>query len=208
MPPGEESLVHRAVSGDSDALAALLERHGPRIRRQIDRAIPQRWRACISAEDVMQETYIDAFLDIGGFDPADGEEGFARWLATLAKRNLVDALRMLEAEKRGGKHRRVEPRGADGSFVALYEQLGHSRSTPSGHAARNERHACLQRAIEQLPPAYRTVVGMCDLGGRPVEEVAAALERSHGAVFMLLARAHRYLHKYMGTASLYLSDTA
>jgi DNA-directed RNA polymerase specialized sigma24 family protein len=48
---------------------------------------------------------------------------------------------------------------------------------------------------------------MYDLEGRPVQEVAQALGRSPGAVYMLRARAHRRLSEIMGTASRYVTDS-
>lgn len=206
MPSSADNLIHRAVAGDTDALSALLERHGPYVRRRVAGQIPPRWRSVLSAEDVVQETYIDAFLDIGGFTPGVDGDSFVGWLITLAKRNLVDAIRMLEAEKRGGRRKRVKSRGTRASLADLYEQIGHSRSTPSQQLARKEAEVLLRRAVEQLPPAYRAVIEAYDLEEQPVDDVAAQLKRSAGAVFMLRSRAHRILHKYMGTASLYLSD--
>lgn len=207
MSTSETNLLDLAVGGDSDALARLLEQDGPEVRRRLTGEIPARWQAVLSADDVMQETYIDAFLDVSHFHPR-GAGSFLAWLTTLAKRNLLDALRMLEAEKRGRGARRIEARSAAQSLLALHEQLGCTRSTPSGHAARNEARACLRQAIERLPPGYRRVVEMYDLEGLPVGDVAVALQRSPGAVFMLRSRAHRCLLEAMGTASLYLSDTA
>lgn len=207
MSSPEAKLLDLAVGGDSDALAKLLEQCGPQVRRRLAGEIPPRWQAVLSLDDVLQETYIDAFLDVSRFHPR-GSGSFLAWLTTLAKRNLIDALRMLEAEKRGRKLRRVEARTTAQSLLALHEQLGRQRSTPSRHAARNEARACLREAIERLPPKYRHVVEMYDLEGLPVVDVAKALKRSPGAVFMLRSRAHRCLLESLGTASLYLSDTA
>ena len=205
MSPSEDKLLDQAIAGDADALVRLLEQRGPEVRQKLTGEIPTRWQAVLSADDVMQETYIDAFLDVGRFHPR-GEGSFTAWLSTLARRNLVDAVRMLEAEKRGKNRQRLQRRTADETLILLHEQLGHSRSTPSRHAARTEACKHLRRAIEKLPAAYRRVVEMYDLQGRPVAEVAAALERSPGAVFMLRSRAHRLLSVNMGTASLFLSD--
>jgi RNA polymerase sigma-70 factor (ECF subfamily) len=204
VPEKINGLMDRAVSGDRAALASLLEEHGPEVRRRIVPQIPQRWQAVLTVDDVMQETYIDAFLDIGRFEPR-GEGSFTAWLTTLAKRNLLDALRMLEAEKRGKHHRPVTAPSAETSLVAIVEQLVGTTSTPSQHAARNEAGMCLRNAIAKLPLNYRRVVELYDLQGRPVDDVAAALERSAGAVFMLRARALRQIGALMGTASLFLS---
>lgn len=205
MSTSADDLLDQAASGNHEALAALLEQYGPRIRQGLAGQIPTRWQAVLSADDVMQQSYVDAFMDISGFDPR-GEGSFIKWLRTLTRRNLLDAIRMLEAEKRGKRRRNIRPPSNEKSLVALYEQLGCTRSTPSRHAARNEACVSLRHAIEELPSTYRRVVEMYDLEGRPVENVAAAMKRSPGAIFMLRSRAHRRLHELMGTASLYLSD--
>ncbi len=206
MPPTDEnSMLDKAVAGDATALSLLLEQVGPELRRRLAPEIPPRWRSILSVDDVMQETYIDAFLDIHYFHPR-GSGSFLAWLTVLAKRNLVDALRMLEAEKRGS--RRMVGRRREQRLTALYDELGWTHSTPSHHAARQEARDCLSRAISQLPATYRRVVEMYDLQGRTAAEVATSLSRTVGAVFMLRSRAHRILCANLGTASLYMSDTA
>jgi RNA polymerase sigma-70 factor, ECF subfamily len=207
MSASELDLVKQAIAGDASALTDLLEQAGPEIRRKLTPAIPSRWRAVLSAEDVMQETYIDAFLDVYQFQTR-GEGSFSAWLMTIAKRNLLDAVRMLEADKRARAGYQVRTAASADGLNDLHEQLAWTRTTPSRHAARSESRALLKRAIEQLPQNYRTVVLLYDLEGKPIKEVAAALGRSPGAVFMLRSRAHRLLSANLGTASLYLSDTA
>lgn len=207
MSSSGDNLLEQAVRGDRTALGQLLEQEGSILRQRLSGEIPARWQSVLSADDVMQQTYIDAFLGIRRF-AVQGGEVFTAWLTTIAKRNLLDAVQMLEADKRGGDRHRVQPGADDDSYLALYELLGSARSTPSKHAARVEARRCLEEAILQLPPAYREVVRMYDLEGRPVEEVAAVLNRSPGAVFMLRARAHRRLKESMGTASRYLSDSS
>jgi RNA polymerase sigma-70 factor (subfamily 1) len=207
MSASELDLVKQAIAGDASALTDLLERAGPEVRHKLTPAIPSRWRAVLSPEDVMQETYIDAFLDVYQFQPR-GEGSFFAWLMTIAKRNLLDAVRMLEADKRARNGHQVRSGANADSLDNLHEQLAWTRTTPSRHAARSESRVLLKRAIEQLPQTYRTVVLLYDLEGKSVKEVAEALGRSPGAVFMLRSRAHRLLSANLGTASLYLSDTA
>jgi RNA polymerase sigma-70 factor (ECF subfamily) len=207
MSASGADLAEQAIAGDMHALTILLERFGPDVRRKLAPEIPSRWRSVLSPEDVMQETYIDAFLDVHQFQ-LRGEDSFSSWLMTIAKRNLLDALRMLDADKRIHANRQVGSGQNAGNFDSLHEQLAWTRTTPSRHAARTESRLLLQRAIEQLPHIYRTVVSMYDLEGKAVREIAAALHRSPGAVLMLRSRAHRLLSAKLGTASLYLSDTA
>lgn len=208
MASAELDLERRAVAGDGEALSALLERHGPAVRRVIAPGIPPRWRSVLSEDDVMQQTYIDAFQDIGRYAPGAGGAGtFAAWLTTAARRNLLDAIRMLGAEKRGGGRRAVGLPQGDESYDRLYEQVSTGSSTPSHKAARGEMVSAMKRAIEALPPAYRQVLVLYDLEGRPAAEVGETLGRSPGAVYMLRSRAQRLLAEALGTASRFLSGS-
>ncbi len=204
MGSSDANLLEQANRGDEHALTALLSQHGPAVRRVVARNIPKRWRSMLTADDVMQQTYIDAFLDLHRFKPDSGGS-FPAWLTSLAKCNLADALKMLDAHKRGKGHCRVESSDHHDSMMALYELLAATQSTPSRHAARAEARAALARAIEQLPEDYGLTVRMYDLEGRPIDEIAAALKRSTGAVYMMRARAHRRLGVMLGSASGYLS---
>lgn len=207
MTSSANDLLTRATDGDVDALAILLERHGQAVRRTLEGKISARWQSVLSEDDVMQQTYADAFQGIGSFVP-QGDGSFVAWLTKIANRNLLDGVKMLEREKRGGKRRQVEARSSDDSYVALYELVGRTSSTPSRHVARDEAKDALGRAVQKLPTAYREVVRLYDLDSQPVQQVADALGRSCGAVFMLRARAHAHLRELMGTASDYLSGSA
>ncbi len=198
--------LDRAIAGDKEALTTLLERTGLAVRKALAGSIPTRWQALFAVDDVMQQTYTDAFLGIGQFE-ARGEQAFRAWLTTLAKRNLLDALKMLGAEKRGGKFKRLDPRTTNDSLVMLHDMLQAGSSTPSRRAARTEASAALESAIALLPEKHQQVVRMYDIQGRPVEDVATALQRSPGAVYMLRARAHDRLRGILGTASNYFSTS-
>ena len=205
MSASDAELIRQAVRGDRESLEKLLARHGPTVRERFRHEIPRRWQVVLSEDDVMQEAYTDAFLDIADFVP-QGDGSFERWLATIARHNLLNAVEMLEAEKRGGNRRPIDLPTPDESFFNLYEVLAGTTTTPSRHAARTETRVALQRALERLPEDYRCVVQMYDLEGRAIEEVSAALKRRPGAVYMLRGRAHRALRRLLGTPSRTLSD--
>lgn len=204
MSMSDQILIDQAVSGDREALTRLIERHGPVLRDRFRREIPQRWEAMLSLDDLMQETYTDAFLDITSFVPR-GPGSFEGWLSSIARHNLLNAIEMLGAEKRGGSRRPIQGNPEE-SFVQLYEIVGRTTTTPSRAVARQEARLALQSAIGKLPEDYRRVVQLYDIEGRPAEEVSNALSRSVGAVFMLRARAHRALGKMLGAADKYMSE--
>ena len=114
---------------------------------------------------------------------------------------------MLEADKRGGGTRPLPLTNPDESYDGLFELLQDPGRSPSRHATRNEIHAALEQGIDLLPPDHGRVVRMYDLAGRDIEEVAAALQRSPGVVYMLRARAHRWLREILGRSSRFFDDS-
>ncbi|MBL8878035.1 MAG: sigma-70 family RNA polymerase sigma factor [Phycisphaerales bacterium] len=185
-----------ASQGDESALRSLLLQHGPAVERRLE--IPAKWRAVLDTADVMQVTYLEAFLHISRYDPSRGEP-FARWLGRIADNNLLDAIRALSRQKQPQPERRIVPKATQESMVALVELLGATTTTPSQEFAANEACARLSAAVQALPDSYRIAVQMYDLEGRSIEDVAAALGKSAGAVHMLRARAHDRLRELLGT---------
>jgi RNA polymerase sigma factor (sigma-70 family) len=169
------------------------------VRRRIEPRIPKRFRSVIGVDDVMQQTFVDAYRDAKRFEPR-GDDSFAAWLSAIAERNLLDAVRMLEAQKRGGDRRRIEPRTREDSVRGLADLLSGSGTSPSGAAVGREHIGMLEKGLHSLPHDYRAVVEMYDLQGRPIEDVARELNRSQGAAFMLRARAHRLLAEIVGVS--------
>ena len=89
--------IAAAIGGDPEALSELLARHGPGVEAGLQ--IHRRWRGLLDASDVMQVTYLEAFLAIRTFQP-EGERQFVAWLRRLADHNLQDAIRALSRRKR------------------------------------------------------------------------------------------------------------
>jgi RNA polymerase sigma-70 factor (ECF subfamily) len=204
MSESDGPLLERAIEGDAEALRELLERFGGQVHAQIRRQVPQRWRTVLDEDDVMQVAYLEAFLNISHLNARD-PPAFVAWLGSIARNSLHDALRVLRRRKRPDPARRVHAGGTDSSAMLL-EMLTGSGTTPSRHAARNEAGRTIDAVLAQLPPDYGAVVRMYDLEGRSAADVAAAMGRSQGAVYMLRARAHEHMRVRLGSASRFLSD--
>lgn len=190
----DDALVSAARAGDSDAITELLRRHGPAVEAAL--RVDPVWRALIEPADVMQITYLEAFLQMERYDPQRGV-GFRAWLARLAENNLRDAIRGLQAAKRPSPLRQARPRSED-SVQGLLAELAAESATPSRSVARRELHGLLDAALGCLPQNYGEVIRLYDLEQRPIEEVAARLGRSPAAVHMLRARAHDRLREQLG----------
>lgn len=201
----EAALLKGAVSGDADALSALLRQHGPSVERSL--RIESIWQSMLEPADVMQVTCLEAFLSIRQFD-IDGRTTFEAWLRRIAENNLKDAVRGLMRQKRPQPRDRVRPAPGEDSIAGLANMLGVTLTTPSKNIRQDEASQALMRAIEALPDDYATVIRLYDLEGQSVEETSAHLGRSPGAVFMLRARAHERLRGLLGTGSIFFSSSA
>lgn len=200
-----ESTILKAVQGDSDALSQLLARFGPEVERSLK--IGRRWRTILDTSDIMQVTYIEAFLQIGRFRP-EQSQSFSAWLRRIAENNLRDAIRGLERQKQPPANRRIELAPTTDSFVNLYDALVAISTTPSRIAVKNDVQNLMEAAISRLPADYAQTIRLYDLQGQPIADVATALGRSPGAVHMLRARAHERLVELLGTASAWFESRA
>ena len=198
MGENPDGRLVKAVGGSADALTELLRDHGPTLRGRFQ--IEPLHRSLLDIDDILQVTYLEAFLHIRQFRGND-ESAFVSWLTRIAHNNLRDAVRELERGKRPDPRRRVWPSGSDESYVGLLDEIGHTSQTPSRVVAAAEARHILEGAIARLPESYRTVVNLCDLEGQGAEEVAREVGRSPGAVYMLRARAHDRLRAILGSPS-------
>lgn len=202
----QEQFIERAIQGDEDALTVLLEDLGPMVRSRVATRIPARWQSLLSEDDVMQQTYADAFRSISRFVPL-GDGAFRAWLSSLAEYNLRDAVKMLETEKRGGNRKKVSAVESNASYMNFFDVLSSSGTSPSRKVSRAEAATRVKTLVDALPGIYRTAVQMYDLEGCPIAEVAVALDRSPGAVHMLRARAHDRLRTAMGNEGDFFTDS-
>lgn len=207
MLDAEAALLQRAVEGDSVALRALLEAFGGKVRQRLAGRIDKRYRALLDEDDVMQVTYLEAFLHIDQLTARD-TPAFVAWLTRIAENALRDALRGLSRQKRPDPVRRVlSPAGVD-SYIGLLECLGVTTTTPSREVARQDVTSILDTAIQRLPADYQKAVRLYDLEGHSVAEVAQLMGRSPGAVHMLRARAHDRLRLELGGSSQLFTNSA
>ncbi len=200
----DEQLVSRAVAGDEVAFTALLEYNGAQVRSVLDRSYHGRLKGEVDLDDVMQVTYLEAYLGIRGFVPT-GPNGFRVWLGRIAENNLRDAIRKSDATERRSSS--IASPSWEDSWRALAEPLV-STTTPSRVAAQDEVGRLLDAALRQLPADYERVLRLYDLEGHSGPEVARLIGRSHGAVKMLIARARERLAELLGSGSKFFSNSA
>ncbi len=130
-------------------------------------------------EDVVQETLITMHRVRHTYDPA---RSFDAWLAALASRRAIDALR--------GAGRRDRREIGDEKALERYAEVELDASSETERAQRAHR---LHKAIEELPPGQREAVEQLGLKERSLAEAAAHTGRSAGALKVNLHRALKAL---------------
>lgn len=179
--------LQRAVEGDLDVLEALLAEYAPALRAHLASKIDSWWQSLIDEDDVLQVTFLEAFLRIGSFRDR-GAGSFRAWLTTLATNNLRDAIRGLSAQKRTPPAQRLVA-DPSASAALLLEQIAVTTTTASREFAVGELQTLVQSEVDRLPPDYARVIRLYHLEGRAIDDVARELGRSQGSVYMLRARA-------------------
>jgi RNA polymerase sigma factor (sigma-70 family) len=201
--------VTAAVSGDADALGRLLRDHAPLLLRHFTDRIGRRYQAMLATEDVLQVTFMEAFLRIRNFTYS-GEGSFLAWLRQVGENNLRDAIRGFEADKRPPEYRRVVSNPGADSHTTFLATLAESMTTPTEHLRRSDAKELLHAALAKLPPDYEKVLRLYHLEERHIDEVGAALNppRSRGAVHMLRHRACDCLKELLGQPERFLTTSA
>lgn len=203
MEQTSADILKRACSGDSTALTELLQSHTPLLCAELKSRIPDRLRALLAVDDVLQETYTDVFLSIGSF-VSRGDGAFGAWLRKLAQNNVLEAIRALDAEKRGGGKRPASFGVGSDAHTDLISTLlpAATQTTPSQNVSRKETRSTLEAALANLPMHYRLAVQRYDLDGRTIDETAAELNCSPGGVHLIRHRAFKQLRKLLANLTI------
>jgi RNA polymerase sigma-70 factor, ECF subfamily len=155
------------------AFLELYRRHSPRLFPLIRRLLGRRARL---AEDVLQETWVRAVRDLGGFR---WESTLGWWLRGIAVNCCREVLR---------RESRDHPSEGEVELAAALE----SRSSA--------RLLDLERAMEALPDGYRTVLLLHDVEGLTHEEIALRLGIVEGTSKSQLSRARRAVRERLEEA--------
>ena len=102
----EELLIQQAKAGGVDAWEQLIVRYQGSLQDYIQYRYDHCLSAHISPEDILQETLLQAWLDIKSLKQT-APASFIAWLKAVADRRVCDALKSQQRLKRGGQLRRA-----------------------------------------------------------------------------------------------------
>ncbi len=190
-PPLEPSTTLSSLTRigrrDQAAFEILMRRYNGKLFR-VARAIV---KDDAEAEDALQDTYLEAYRRIGSFR---GESQLVTWLTRIV---INQALMRLRRQKRD---RVVVPfssgRGASPKHADIAPEMADARvESPPDATMRAEVRRMLERRIDELPVAFRTVFVMREVEDLSVEETAASLSIPAATVRTRLFRARALLRE-------------
>jgi RNA polymerase sigma-70 factor (ECF subfamily) len=159
----EAELIERAKLGDAQAFQALYDKH----RRRVYSLCLRMTANTAEAEDLTQEAFLQLYRKIGTFR---GESAFSTWLHRLSVNVVLMQLRKkslpvvsLEETTQGEEDTPKKDFGAEDLALA-------------GSIDRLQ----LQKAVDDLPPGYRTIFVLHDVEGYEHNEIATIVGCSIG----------------------------
>ncbi len=189
-----------------DSLHAELLPRVAQLRRYVHRRIPDRLRAAISADDVLQEVWMAAYQAVSSFTP-DGPSAIERWLVTITNSKVADAIKAERRMKRGGDRHHIRvARARSKSLADLFMRVQSPQRTPSSEFGTLEAAQAISIALNALGGDRRQAIYMYHIEGRSYREIARELDKTETAVRGLLYHGRRELRSLLGDAAKFFSD--
>ena len=184
----DDALVAQSAAGDATAFEMLVARYQDRVYRLACRLTSE-----TDAPDVLQDTFLNAYRNLGSFR---GDAKFSTWLFRIAT-NAALMIRRRRGRRPG------EPLDA---FLPRFDERGRHDGMPEElkvicHVEeRIDRGLLAERAragIERLPDLYRDAFVLRDLEDMSTAEVAEVLGIETAAVRQRVHRARLLLRGYL-----------
>jgi RNA polymerase sigma-70 factor, ECF subfamily len=179
----EAEAIERAKQGDAEAFEALYNLHKRRVYSLCLRMTAN----TAEAEDLTQEAFLQLFRKIGTFR---GESAFSTWLHRMSV-NVV----LMRLRKKGLPLVPLED-PLETEDDTTKKELGAADSVLAGSVDRLE----LQRAVDSLPPGYKSIFVLHDVEGYEHNEIAGLVGCSIGNSKSQLHKARMKLRELLKTS--------
>lgn len=160
---------------DHPSLATLYQRFAPVLFAYLYHHTSSRE----DAEDLLLEVFLAA-LEHHSFSQLDGKEQES-WLWSVAHNKMID------------HHRRAARRPGVQLDLVLDNLYERDEYAPEHITLRHEEYARLRATIKQLPELQQEILRLRFANDLRCSEIAAVLQKSEGAIRMLLSRTMKLL---------------
>ena len=180
----DSAIVTKARLGDADAFRVLVERHGRPLFRLAFRMTGNQQ----DAEDVVQESFLRAWRQLGRFDD---RASFGTWLYRIATNCSLDVMR---SRKRRAKQE-AGPEAAGSEMEDPILSLPSGDPTPERVAMSGEVRERVAEAMNELSASERTAFVLRHFEGMRMEDISRVLGCQPGAAKHSVFRAVQKLRR-------------
>lgn len=161
MPQTDAAAVALARDGDSEAFRALVERHSRAVFRLAHRMTGN----ASDAEDVVQETFLRAYKQLGRFE---SRANFGTWLHRIAVNCSIDLIR-------ARPHREASHETTDLEHFGAAEAADAGRASPERLMLSTEVQNRITGAMSALSQMERAAFVLRHFEGQSIDEISRAL---------------------------------
>lgn len=171
----EESIIKKAQAGEAEAFGWIYDRYIKKIYRFVYLKVSHR----ANAEDLTQQVFLSAWQNIGNYR----SQGFpfSSWLYRIAGNAVIDHYRTSR------HHLNIE---------ALPEEI-FAEEKPNRKIEQETEIREIKKAISRLEPDQQSVMVMKFTEEMTNKEIAAALEKTEGAIRVIQHRAVKKLKEIL-----------
>ncbi|QEL15923.1 RNA polymerase sigma factor [Limnoglobus roseus] len=174
--PGEElRWIEAAQAGDRTAFARIVEHYWDRLYRWLYHLTRNRHQA----EDLVQETFMKALGALGSFRPGSN---FRAWLFRIGHNNFVN----LKRSERRTRHPLPDESPAPAPGGSTLDNM-----------ADREAVSEVAKAIQELPPEFRSALLLHTQEGLAYREIAAILKTTEETARWRVFKARQKLMKVL-----------
>lgn len=182
----EQALVERCLAGEAEAFRPIVERHQRRIFSVALRMLGSR----SDAEDVAQQTFVDAYRALDRFDATGRANALATWLLRIAINRSKDVLK--------SKKRTEQSLDSDGDVPAGEAMFSRTPVSPESHTSRLEERRALEKALAVVPVKYREALVLKDIEDLSYDEMRAILRLPITTLKIRVVRARAMMRAALG----------
>jgi RNA polymerase sigma-70 factor (ECF subfamily) len=162
MPQTDAATVALARDGDSEAFRSLVERHGRAVFRLAHRMTGN----AQDAEDVVQETFLKAYKQLGRFE---SRANFGTWLHRIAVNCSIDLIRSRPHRESGHDADDLE------HFGAVSEVHESGQKTPERLMLSTEVYERVTGAMGSLSQMERAAFVLRHFEGQSIDDISRSL---------------------------------
>ena len=170
----DNTLIHRAQTGNEEAFAALMREHYPFVYGIVIRIV----KNSHDTEEVVQDTFLNTYR---GLAQLEDTTKFKSWLGEIAQNCARNWLR--------------KQRGDTVSIDEVSEQMLQTEDSSDERLIRQEQRELIRRAMETLSEKDREIAHAYYLDGASYDELISTHGLSYNAIAFRLSRAKRQLTK-------------